>query len=147
MIINSAVTFKCLWNFRTHVYHIIVPIFNQLHRCTSLNRLFNTLRLRQNGCHFGDVIFKCIFMNEKFCISIPTSLKFVSRGPIDNKSALVQVMAWRRPGDKPLSEPMMASLLGHICITRPQWINRFLWELSWHLTEIKKSYRNFQILI
>ena len=34
-------------------------------------------------------------------------------------------MAWRRPGDKPLSEPMMVSLLTHICVTRPQWVNIF----------------------
>ena len=33
-----------------------------------------------------------------------------------------QIMAWRRPGDKPLSEPMVVSLLMHICITRPQWV-------------------------
>ena len=33
-------------------------------------------------------------------------------------------MAWRRPGDKPLSEPMIVSLPMHICITRPQWVNR-----------------------
>ena len=32
-------------------------------------------------------------------------------------------MAWRRPGDKPLSEPMMVSLKTHICVTRPQWVN------------------------
>ena len=32
-------------------------------------------------------------------------------------------MAWRRPGDKPLSEPRMESLLTHICVTRPQWVN------------------------
>ena len=32
-------------------------------------------------------------------------------------------MAWHRPGDQPLSEPMMASLLTNICITRPQWVN------------------------
>ena len=32
-------------------------------------------------------------------------------------------MAWRRPGDKPLSGPMMVSLLTHICVTRPQWVN------------------------
>ena len=31
-------------------------------------------------------------------------------------------MAWRRPGDKPLSEPMMVSLLTHLCVTRPQWV-------------------------
>ena len=38
-------------------------------------------------------------------------------------SALVQIMAWHRPGDKPLSEPMIVSLLTHICFTRPQWVN------------------------
>ena len=47
----------------------------------------------------------------------------VPKGPIDNIPALVQIMAWRRPGDKPLSEPMMARLLTHICVTRPQWVN------------------------
>ena len=41
-----------------------------------------------------------------------------------NIPALVQIMAWRRPGDKPLSEPMMGSLLAHICVARPQWVNR-----------------------
>ena len=47
------------------------------------------------------------FLNENFFIWIHISLKFVPKGPIDNKSALVQVMAWRRTGDKPLSEPML----------------------------------------
>ena len=55
-------------------------------------------------------------------ISITISLKFVRRGPINNIPALVQIMAWRRSGDKPLSEPMMVSLLTHICVTRPQWV-------------------------
>ena len=32
-------------------------------------------------------------------------------------------MAWCRPGDKQLTELMMVSLLTHICITRPQWVN------------------------
>ena len=34
--------------------------------------------------------------------------KFVPKGPTDNESALVQVLARRRPGDKPLPEPMLA---------------------------------------
>ena len=45
---------------------------------------------------------------KKFGISMQISLKFVPMGPIDYKSALVQVMAWRRTGDKPLPEPMLA---------------------------------------
>ena len=32
-------------------------------------------------------------------------------------------MAWHRPGDEPLSEPMMFSSLRHICLTLPQWVN------------------------
>ena len=61
------------------------------------------------------------FLNENVWIPIEMSLKFVLKGPINDISALVQKMAWRRPGDKPLSEPMMVTLLTHICVTRPQW--------------------------
>ena len=56
---------------------------------------------------FTDDIFKCIFMNEKFCISIRISLQFVPKGSVDNKSVLVQVMAWRLTGDKPLPKPIL----------------------------------------
>ena len=68
-------------------------------------------------------IFKCIFLIENAQISIEISLKFVPKGPITNTPALVQIMAWHRPGDKPLSEPKMVRLPTHICITRPQWVN------------------------
>ena len=61
-------------------------------------------------------------MNENVRISIEFSLKFVPKGPINNILALVQIMAWRRPGDKPLSEPVRVSLLTHICVVRPQWV-------------------------
>ena len=67
--------------------------------------------------------FQTHFLNENVRISIKISLKFVPKGPINNIPALVQIMAWRRSGDKPLSEPMMVSLLTHICVTRPQWVN------------------------
>ena len=76
----------------------------------------------QNGRRFADDIFKCIFLNENARISLKITLKFVHKVQINNIPALVQIMAWRRPGDKPLSEPMMVSLLTHICVTRPQWV-------------------------
>ena len=82
----------------------------------------NTLRPRQNERHFADDIFKCIFLNENIWIPIKISLKFVPKGSLYNIPALVQTMACRLPGDKPLSEPMMVSLLTHICVTRPQWV-------------------------
>ena len=53
-------------------------------------------------------------MNENVRIAIEFSLKFVPKGPINNIPALVQIMAWRRPGAKPLSEPVTVSLLTHI---------------------------------
>ena len=82
--------------------------------------LVNTLRPRQNGRRFPDDTFKRIFLNENVRISIKISLKFVPKVSINNIPALVQIMAWRRLGDKPLSEPMMVGLLTHICVTRPQ---------------------------
>ena len=50
---------------------------------------------------------KCIFeRNDRIPIRI--TLKFVPMSPIDNKPALVQVIDWRRRGDTPLPEPMLA---------------------------------------
>ena len=58
---------------------------------------------KQGDRHFADDILKCIFFNEEVWISIGFSHKLMSR--IDNKPALIHVIAWRRTGDKPLSEP------------------------------------------
>ena len=86
----------------------------------TLSQIFNTLRSRQDGQHFPDDTFKRIFFNENVIISIKNSLKFVPKVGISIIPALVQIMAWHQPGDKPLSEPMMVSLPMHICVTRPQ---------------------------
>ena len=71
--------------------------------------------------------FKCIFLNENVWTSIKILVKFIPKCRIDNIPALVQIMAWRRQGDKPLFESMMVRSLTHICITRPQWVK---WTLS-----------------
>ena len=62
------------------------------------------------------------FRDWKVLYFIKISLKFVPKGLIDNNPALVQIMAWRRTDDKPLSEPMIIDLPTLICVTRPQWI-------------------------
>ena len=73
-------------------------------------------------------IFQMLFsnafswINENLWISIKISLKFVPKGPNNDIPALAQIMAWRWPGNKPLSEPMMVSLLTHKCVTRPQGV-------------------------
>ena len=86
------------------------------------SNFLNTLRPRQNGRHFADDMFKWIFLNENVWSTIEISLKFVPKGLINNNPALFQIMAWRRPGKKTLSEPMMVSLATHICVIRPQWV-------------------------
>ena len=97
--------------------------------------IFNTLRPRQNGHHFADDNFKCIFFNENVRISIEISLKFVPKGGINNIPSLVQIMAWRRPGNKPLSESMMVRSPMHICIAWPQWVKLLLpCCMQYHLT-------------
>ena len=68
------------------------------------------MKPRQNGRHLWDDIFKCIFLNENAWISIEISLKSIPKGSINKILELVQIMALRRPGDKPFSEPKMVSL-------------------------------------
>ena len=101
--------------------------YRSVYRCRPDLKVYkgndNTLRPRQDGRHFTDDTFKCIFLNENVWIPITISLKFVPKGPINNIPAMVQIMAWRRPGEKPLSQPMVVSLPTHICVTRPQWVN------------------------
>ena len=50
--------------------------------------------------------FKHIFLNENVRVKIQMVLKFVPKGPIIN-SALVQAVACRLFGDKPLPAPML----------------------------------------
>ena len=57
--------------------------------------------------------------------------------------ALVQIMAWRRPGDKPLSEPMMVRFMTHICVTRPQWVNT---RISYNVLSVSLKWDLFGII-
>ena len=91
--------------------------FVELPKCSEIPREYQdvtcvgngliTLRPGQDGQHFSEDIFQYIFFNENVWILIKISLKFVFNGPTNNIPALGQIMAWRRPGAKPLSEPMM----------------------------------------
>ena len=67
-------------------------------------------------------ICKCTFLDENVWISLNVSLKFVPKVWINDIPALVQMMAWRRRGDKPLSESMVVSLMTHNYVARSQWV-------------------------
>ena len=98
----------------------------------------------KNDCHFTDNIFKCIFMNEKFCILLKISLKFVPKGPVDSTPVLVQEMARRPTGKKPYNvdnngirySVWVAGQLTHlpmqkmIAISQTTFSNAFSWMKS-----------------
>ena len=129
-----------------------ISIANALEILQDCNFSFpvNTLRPKQNGRYFVDNIFKCIFLNEIVWIPIKISLKFVPKCPINNIPALVQIMAWRRPGDKPLSEAMMIKLMMHIRVTWPEWVNvtgkRKAWEIRHDDIMAWKSFPHYGVL-
>ena len=134
----SICNLKAEWNvFRINIWYVLISLEMQRRItfwCASSHRSvvfiplsgskypahINSLRPRVNIRPFADDIFKCIFLNENESILLRISLKFIPKFRINNIPALVQIMAWRRPGDKPLSEPMLVSLPTHICVTRPQ---------------------------
>ena len=79
-----------------------------------------------------DETFNHIFVNENVRISIKFSLKFVPKGPINNIPALIQIMAWRHPGGKPLSEPMRTQF--NDAYMRHSGLNELtynIWESLW----------------
>ena len=96
------------WLLWRHCNEYIVVFFLRIchqpsltsHLTASITEGFNSSPPRQNGCHCADNILICISVNEKFCILIKISLRFVPKIPIDNKPALVWIMAWPRLGDK-----------------------------------------------
>ena len=120
IIIYSGITTR--WDRDIWIKYILDIWFSKFFG-TELKLLKSAIRPRQDGRHFADDIFTCIFFNENCCTLMKLSLKYVRKGPINNNPAMVQIMAWRRSGAKPLSEPMMISLLTHIYVTRPQWVN------------------------
>ena len=67
------------------------------------------------------------YSNTLYCkivLFIQISLKIVSKGPIYNKPALAQIMAWRWVGNKILSDQWWPGLLMHKCITQPKWVHQ-----------------------
>ena len=91
-----------------------------------------TLMPIQNGRHFADYTFKHVFLNENVRISIKLLLKFVPKGTINNMSALVQIMAWRPTGDKPLSEPMMDAISQTTLSNKFSWMKMLEFRLNFH---------------
>ena len=82
-----------------------VPM-NYINRHRWLKGPVITLRPRQSGRHFAGDILNAFFLNETLRTLIWITLKFVPNDPINDNPSLIEIMAWRRTGDKPFSETM-----------------------------------------
>ena len=88
-----------IWQIAARSPSCVTGVQDKWHVLMGFNQIINTLRPRPNGHHVLDNIFECIFLNERVLNSIQVSLQYVPKGPNNNIPALVQIMAWRRPGD------------------------------------------------
>ena len=115
--------------FASETITFLLPV-QRIFIILSVGVMPTSLRPKQNCRNFLDDIFKCIFLNDSVWISIAISLKFVPKVPINNIPAIVQIVAWRWPGNRLLSEPIMVTLPTHICVTRPQWVKSTLYSFE-----------------
>ena len=120
----TSQAWKSCWETRTPNHRITGRIPMAWKTYGETGPPINILRPRQNGHHFPNDISKHIFLNENVWISMNISLKFVAECKINNIPSLVQIMAWRRRGDKPLSETMLvyfndAYMSQQPCSSRP----------------------------
>ena len=118
--------------------------------CFGLNALSKCPQMNVTGLHWWlthwgrdkmDAFSQTTFWNvfswmKMFEFGLKFHWKLISKGPINNILALVQIMAWRRSGDKPLYEPMLVRLRTYICVARPQWVkSTSLQVMAWHHQE------------
>ena len=100
------------------------------HFIESMTTYFREIQIKQEQFVYQNMYSKTLVAKwRSFCLlwfAIRISLMFVPKSATNDFLALAQKMAWRLPGDKPSSEPMMLSLLTHLCTTRPQWVKGYV---------------------
>ena len=102
------------WQLPNHMYPFAIFIFSQL---TSQHLSLRCYFILGRWCHslatgtiplikWGPSKMDAILKTFSNAFSIKISLKLFPKGPINNIPTLVQIMAWRRTVNKPLSEPV-----------------------------------------
>ena len=124
-------TLYCIKYYKVHNHHRTMDLQNAFHSSTWPSS--NGRLLWADLAHWGQDQMAAISqttMSNAFSwkkmlgFRLKFHWSFFPKGRINNIPSLVQIMAWRLPGDKPLSEPMMVRLPAHICVARPQWVKK-----------------------
>ena len=76
--------------------------------------------------------FTCSEIRCSISILIQSHRSVHPNGPINNTTVLIQIMARRRTGGRPLSTAVMSSPLTHKYETMPQCVNKL-----WHIAKVK----------
>ena len=124
---TTGKTYRFFNRFNLHVYYPWSPLHIRGLMCP---QLICQLRYdinsppppEQIGSHIADDKVKCIFMNENFCILIRIPLKYVSRGPIDNKPALGKITACAEYATSHYMNKSLTISRTHIRGTRGRWV-------------------------
>ena len=132
--LKSASYIRKVWDVVCHVVHIsswrcqihilqskLLGMVATTISITWRGGIFSTLWTGQNGS-ISQMIFPYKFSWMKMYEFRYDFTEVFPKVEIHNIPALVQNMAWCWPGDKPLSGPIMVSLLTHICVTRLHWV-------------------------
>ena len=103
--------FKLTILFSYNIYYIITSYIwsNGLETYTDSHDCKMRLETETKVPHYAEKIFKLTSWYETCWII--TSLKFIRKGPFNNTSTLVQIMAWRRVDTKPLTNLVYMSQL------------------------------------
>ena len=103
-----------------HVTHLSVKLSKALH---FISRCLNSLAPGGFENIFQNVFFKLISWIDTLSNSCETALRSMPQNPSDDKSTLVQVMAWCRQAASHYLSQCCPKSLSPYGVTRPQWVN------------------------
>ena len=104
---------------------------------------FNSLTPGRFEWNFMQVIFKLISMIYGWGISCETAVRWMSLDLSDDKSALVQVMAWCRQATSHYLNQCWPRSMSPYGVTRPQWVQCCArWWVTWCLVCCRGSGRD-----
>ena len=87
--------------------------------------LFTSLAPGRFEKKFRLVIFKLISVTDGWGISCKIGLRWMPLYLTDDKSTLVQVMAWCRQATSHYLSQCWPRFMSPCCVTRPQWVNAY----------------------
>ena len=97
------------------------------HICGTMGRWVNSLAPGGFQFNFKYVIFKLTSVNGGWGISFEITLRWMPLDLTDDKSALVQVMAWCHQATSHFLSQCWPRSMSPNGVTRPQWVNEPIW--------------------